>query len=1334
MDFQSNLGFGAEDALKTLKLLDAGFSRFTANLEAAAKATGNFNSAHGGMESTLVSISKAASSTVKELLALANAEAKVAQQAKKNKDLSNLTSQLDARRKALQISKQLTDQLGVDRGNAPVQKLVNFDSAISEFQRLVATSNTSSSQIQRILGNLSGSYTGNERKIRDSIVSIIKAQQQLGGQGNLQTANFLLKQLGQTGATSGQQITKGLQSATQASNGLFLSWQSVTRIFVGQTIFRAISALTSEISNSVERAKELQILFAQIRTIAPDDLKVGGDKAVGDITRQLSNDFGVDQADAARAVYEAFSNQVGSTAETIDFLNETTKLSIATMSDQASTARVVSSVLKGYGLEAEQTSKVTDLLFRTIDLSAAKMEEFTGSIGRAIPLTKTLGVSLEEFFAGFATLNIQGVDTDTAITQLTNVMKGLIKPSEALRDRFREIGVASAEIGVAQFGGLVGFLQEITKTSSGLNALGGMFDDIRELQGVLGLLNNDSEIFINNFQQMGEVAEANSKAFKLVNETGAQALNRSIQEFRNVITETLGNDLIDVLNGVVSGFGGAENAAKAFVTLMEGSLPVITALVGGQLVKSIGSATAGLISFASAGTLALGPLAGIAAFAGFAAVGGGLVFLISELNEAYDQASQLEQQFKATEKAVSDLNKAKVIEEQRANADANKLTKKTVQDLLGGLAEQRQGMLGIIAEAERMEKAITDNLRDQVGEREKLVDQFLKKTEDSISKSTDRINKIGDKLKDFELKFSDDRFDRNLKAAGDDISKKSALLQSRIAEFRKLSQSAAKAGNFDDAAAFNDEAIQRAKQLADLPKQRASAEGLLNQLLKERQGLAKTEIASETQKAAALAKLQPALEAQATRIKELVSQYDALSKAVDKAKPGTGKEEAAKNLDQVAKQLQEELVKFAEKAPKGVADNLIEQLKRTFTTLDKQEVTLDFLTSDSLSRVQEQLDKRRFSADLELKVTEITGLEAGAGQADALATKIQQLQQEIIKQRAKAEGQSGSAASANTAANNITQTFETLNKQIDLLKQGFSGGVVNSLATIVGEGLSFNGVIEGVTKEREAAADRFKTELQTFQSQVNEAVGNADFTKLKELQTKLTGFLAENKDNQSFSQVIQQLTTLNDQITKFADASATSLEKLDASKAAEAATQALEKLGELFPQLESNTQKAQEQNTTLQNMGASATTGAQTAIGQLTALQTAIASATQAQLALNAAMAQQGSGGGEAQTAARGGMIHYRAMGGFIPKGTDTVPAMLSPGEFVINAAATRKFYSELVAINSGRSPVYREQGGIVNNTFGDMNINLPAGSTDVQARAFMKKVQRELRRGSSRL
>jgi hypothetical protein len=65
---------------------------------------------------------------------------------------------------------------------------------------------------------------------------------------------------------------------------------------------------------------------------------------------------------------------------------------------------------------------------------------------------------------------------------------------------------------------------------------------------------------------------------------------------------------------------------------------------------------------------------------------------------------------------------------------------------------------------------------------------------------------------------------------------------------------------------------------------------------------------------------------------------------------------------------------------------------------------------------------------------------------------------------------------------------------------------------------------------------------------------------------------------------------------------------------------------------------------------------------------------------------------------ANGGLI-YANDGKYInfkPKGTDTVPAMLTPGEFVVNAKSTKNNLSLLKSINNGQNPDYFQNGGMI--------------------------------------
>ncbi len=110
-----------------------------------------------------------------------------------------------------------------------------------------------------------------------------------------------------------------------------------------------------------------------------------------------------------------------------------------------------------------------------------------------------------------------------------------------------------------------------------------------------------------------------------------------------------------------------------------------------------------------------------------------------------------------------------------------------------------------------------------------------------------------------------------------------------------------------------------------------------------------------------------------------------------------------------------------------------------------------------------------------------------------------------------------------------------------------------------------------------------------------------------------------------------------------------------------------------------------------------------------------------------------GVGLGLYQVYEKGGLV-YRAQGGIMgaPKGSDTVPSMLTKGEYVMNRSATDKFYSQIKAMN-GYSRF--SEGGKVQNSsvnVGDIHVNGSMGgqSTATDVRGIGNAIRREIKRG----
>jgi hypothetical protein len=93
----------------------------------------------------------------------------------------------------------------------------------------------------------------------------------------------------------------------------------------------------------------------------------------------------------------------------------------------------------------------------------------------------------------------------------------------------------------------------------------------------------------------------------------------------------------------------------------------------------------------------------------------------------------------------------------------------------------------------------------------------------------------------------------------------------------------------------------------------------------------------------------------------------------------------------------------------------------------------------------------------------------------------------------------------------------------------------------------------------------------------------------------------------------------------------------------------------------------------------------------------------------------------------------YLAAGG-LAKGTDTVPAMLTPGEFVVNKKSAKKYRGLLDMINSNQAPQMLAKGGMVgrSNSFSSPSFGSPRSSLSGPSYKSNKKPMMSINRPAS--
>ena len=189
----------------------------------------------------------------------------------------------------------------------------------------------------------------------------------------------------------------------------------------------------------------------------------------------------------------------------------TLSLAAATGSDLGEAAAIAGATLGGFGLGAEETQRVVDVMAKSFSTSALDIEKFKESMKNAAPAAKAVGISVEQTTALLGTLANAGISGSKAGNNLKTSFINLNKAGLTLEEGLEKVANSEDKLGTAAE--LVGknaaasFLvlsegvdvtAELTK---GLNNAGGAAEkmakeQLNTLQGSLTILNSAWEGFV----------------------------------------------------------------------------------------------------------------------------------------------------------------------------------------------------------------------------------------------------------------------------------------------------------------------------------------------------------------------------------------------------------------------------------------------------------------------------------------------------------------------------------------------------------------------------------------------------------------------------------------------------------------------------------------------------------------------------------------------------------------------------------------------------------------------------------------------------------------------
>jgi TP901 family phage tail tape measure protein len=444
--------------------------------------------------------------------------------------------------------------------------------------------------------------------IRENLVKQIEAAQQkiksFAAQGlkveqgqalaEFNKLNRQLKEIDGGAKTAGVSIKEFLNGSTEQARDLTGQLQNLSSIVadVGRN-FTQVAEASSQAFLAFDTAKtKVATLSNESDLYANQALKLTG---------ELGNQ--VTSTEILTAQYEILSSGFTDAADASEIARVSVLGAKAGFTDVATVADATTSVLNAYGLAASDAANVVDQLAVVQDKGKTTIGQYAGVLGKVAPIAASAGVSLKELNAAVASVTINGVKTEAAVSGIRQAIVNLIRPTDSAREALRDIGITNAA-STLKTEGLVGVLNRLKDAGfKSSDQLSQIFTDIDGLTAVVPLLNDDLSNFNKNLLALDD---ASGKAQKGFDDVAASAEGK-IATAVNKVNEAL----VDLGRGVVTSFeplaSAIGNAASVFT-----SLPAPIKVLVGALIGLTGAALTGTAAIIGLGAVAPAYVQGLA--------------------------------------------------------------------------------------------------------------------------------------------------------------------------------------------------------------------------------------------------------------------------------------------------------------------------------------------------------------------------------------------------------------------------------------------------------------------------------------------------------------------------------------------------------------------------------------------------------------------------------------------------------------------------------------------------------------------------------------------------
>ncbi|KKL79470.1 hypothetical protein LCGC14_2014500, partial [marine sediment metagenome] len=262
--------------------------------------------------------------------------------------------------------------------------------------------------------------------------------------------------------------------------------------------------------------------------------------------------------DINAAVYTAISAGVDYT-ESLEFLTEAEKLSVAGKADLETTTKALASTLNAYGAATDAAGDYADDFFTTVKLGQTTIPELSTSLSQVTGIASSAGVEFSTLSAAIAALTAAGAPTSQAITSIKAAISNIIKPSSEAEKAAEALGI-EFNAAALKSEGFEGVLWKVYEATGGnVDQMAKFFGSVEGLNAAL-ILGSDSG------GKFSEALEA------MENNTGAadEAAQKMADNFGDVVQNLINNFDKIMIEGGTPFLDDFNDLARAIVEVFQG--------------------------------------------------------------------------------------------------------------------------------------------------------------------------------------------------------------------------------------------------------------------------------------------------------------------------------------------------------------------------------------------------------------------------------------------------------------------------------------------------------------------------------------------------------------------------------------------------------------------------------------------------------------------------------------------------------------------------------------------------------------------------------------------